>query len=85
MSPEELAIHEQAVKLRRMSDRQLMEAFSRSTDAQNADKHANGVQEYKDASQIQTLLKALSDGKCKGVGGATAYRVSQFASELGLV
>ncbi len=81
MTPEELTIHEQAVKLRHMSDKQLIEAFNRSTGPQAADTPAN----EKDTSPVKTLLQALSDGKCKGIGGATAYRVSQFAVEMGLV
>jgi len=85
MSPEELSVHEQAVRLRRMSDKQLIEAFNRSTGAQAADKPANEPQGDKDASPVETLLQALSDGKCRGIGGATAYRVSQFAAELGLI
>ena len=36
-------------------------------------------------SAVQTLLTALSEGKCKGVKGATAYKVAQFAAEMGLV
>ncbi len=75
----------QAVRLRRMSDKQLIEAFNRSTGAQAADKPADGPQGNKDVSPVKTLLQALSDGKCKGIGGATAYRVSQFAVELGLM
>lgn len=36
-------------------------------------------------SAVQALLTALSEGKCKGIKGATAYKVAQFAAEMGLV
>ncbi|MDE7245538.1 MAG: hypothetical protein K2O18_16415 [Oscillospiraceae bacterium] len=85
MTPEEIAIHEEAVRLRRMSDKQLVEEFHRSKDADNASKPADGPNEDNNASLVETLLQGLSDGKCKGVGGATAYKVAQFAAEMGLV
>ena len=31
------------------------------------------------------LLSALSDGECKGIKGATAYKITQFATEKGLI
>ncbi len=85
MTPEEIAVHEEAVRLRRMSDRQLVEAFNRSTGAQTAATPANDPQEDNNTSPVETLLQGLSDGKCSGIGGATAYKVSQFAAELGLI
>lgn len=85
MTPEEIAIHDEAVRLRRMSDKQLVEEFHRSKDADTASKPVDGSQGDNTATPIETLLQGLSDGKCKGIGGATAYRVSQFAAELGLV
>ena len=36
-------------------------------------------------SGVQKLLAALSEGKCKGIKGATAYKVAQFAAEMGLI
>lgn len=35
--------------------------------------------------KVQALLDALADGECKGVKGATAYKITQFAKEKGLV
>lgn len=85
MTPEEIAVHDEAIRLRRMSDRQLVEEFHRSKDADRATTPADGQQGDKHRSPVETLLQGLSDGKCKGIGGATAYRVSQFAAELGLI
>lgn len=88
-TPEELAIHEEAVKLRKMTDAQLVSAVraaemaaAATSVAQNG---ANGADPNKDPSGVEKLLQALSEGKCKGVGGATVYRVSEFAAEMGLV
>lgn len=85
MTPDEIAIHDEAVRLRRMTDRQLVEEFHRSKDADTASTPADGQQEETHSSPVETLLQGLSDGKCKGIGGATAYRVSQFAAQLGLI
>ena len=35
--------------------------------------------------RIGSGLSALSEGKCKGIKGATAYKVAQFAAEMGLI
>lgn len=84
-TPEEQALHREAVRLRNMTDKQLVEEFHRSKDADNASTPAGGPQGDNTATPVETLLQGLSDGKCKGIGGATAYRVSQFAAELGLI
>lgn len=90
---EELAIHEEAVKLRKMTDRQLVELLSRqkvntevcakrsTASATSSDKAKTG----KDTSGVQTLLNELAEGKCKGVKGATVYKIASFATGLGLI
>lgn len=35
--------------------------------------------------RLMALLTALSNGECKGVKGATAYKIQQFAQEKGLM
>ena len=89
---EELAIHEEAVKLRKMTDRQLVEAFHKAGATEVAPSAEKVAQERpkdsratRDTTPVKMLLQAISDGKCKGVGGATAYKISRFASEMGLV
>lgn len=89
---EELAIHEEAVRLRKMTDKQLVEEFHRAADtevavrvpnvAQNSEKEADPNE---NTSAVEKLLSALSDGKCKGIKGATAYKIAQFAAEMGLI
>lgn len=90
---EELAIHEEAVKLRKMTDRQLVELLRR----QEADTEvcaerptASAVSSEedkagKDTDGVKKLLHELAEGKCKGIKGATVYKISEFATELGLL
>ena len=91
-TPAEQAIHEEAVRLRRMTDRQLVEQFHRAAEPEMAVSVPSVAQDGAEAttpigntSAVQTLLTALSEGKCKGIKGATAYKVAQFAAEMGLV
>ena len=92
-TPEELAIHEEAVKLRKMTDRQLVEmlhgqkadtevcAERPTASAASSDEDMAG----KDTNGVQTLLNELAEGKCKGVKGATVYKITEFAAGLGLI
>ena len=91
-TPAEQAIHEEAVRLRRLTDRQLVEQFHRAAEPEMAasapsvaQDGAEGDTPIGNTSAVQALLTALSEGKCKGVKGATAYKVAQFAAEMGLV
>lgn len=92
MTPEELAVHKEAVRLRNMTDRQLVEQFHRAAEPEMVTSARSVAQDGAEAdtpigntSAVQTLLTALSEGKCKGIKGATAYKVAQYAAEMGLV
>lgn len=89
---EELAIHKEAVRLRNKSDRQLVEEFHRAAEEETSVRTSDTSQEAfceaeanKDTPDIQKLLNALSEGKCKGIKGATAYKITEFAKEMGLL
>lgn len=89
---EEKAIHEEAVRLRKMTDRQLVEAFHRAAEPEaslssshEAQDEAEAADPNENTSAIEKLLSALSDGECKGIKGATAYKITQFATEKGLI
>lgn len=86
---EELRIHEKAVRLRKMTDAQLVSAFEEAQQAATAPTVAqdgvNGTDPKNDTSDVEKLLQALSDGKCKGVAGATCYKIMEFAKGLGLI
>ena len=89
---EERAIHEEAVRLRKMTDKQLVEEFHRAADAEIAvrvpDVAQDGPEEAdpnENPNGVQKLLSALSEGKCKGIKGATVYKITEFATEMGLI
>lgn len=89
---EEKAIHEEAVRLRKMTDRQLVEEFHRAAEQEvslssshEAQDEAEAADPNENTSAIEKLLSALSDGECKGIKGATAYKITQFATEKGLI
>lgn len=89
---EEKAIHEEAVRLRKMTDRQLVEEFHRAAEpevslsfSREAQDEAEAADPNENTPAIEKLLSALSDGECKGIKGATAYKITQFATEKGLI
>lgn len=89
---EEQAIHEEAVRLRKMTDKQLVEEFHRAADTEIGVRTSTEPQAAPDEAgpkkntpDIEKLLSALSEGKCKGIKGATAYKIAQFAAEMGLI
>ena len=89
---EEKAIHEEAVRLRKMTDRQLVEEFHRAAEPEASLSSSHTAQDEPEAadpnentSAIEKLLSALSNGECKGIKGATAYKITQFATEKGLI
>ncbi len=91
-TPAEQAIHEEAVRLRKMTDKQLVEQFHRAADSSMAPKGHQVPQEPSEnpgqentRSSLERLLTALSEGKCKGIKGATVYKLTKFASEMGLL
>lgn len=91
-TPEEQAIHKEAVRLRNMTDRQLVEEFHRAADTELvvsgpsvAQDGAEAAGPIGDTSAVQMLISALAEGKCKGIKSATAYKVAQVAVEMGLM
>ena len=41
--------------------------------------------EIQDCKSIETLISALEAGECKGIKGATAKKIKEFATKKGLV
>lgn len=81
-TPEELAIHEEAVKLRKMTDKQLVDKVRGSLATSSViseDKATN------DKGGVKRLIEGLSRGECKGIKGATAYKINEYATEIGLL
>lgn len=86
---EELNIHKEALRLRKMTDSQLVEAFRNAGEAAGRTDVAQDVSEENNPTEntngVQKLLNELAEGKCKGIKGATVYKISEFATELGLL
>lgn len=91
-TPEELALHKEAVRLRNMTDRQLVEEFHRAAETdiplsaslvgQAATEEAHPIG---NTSEVEMLISAISEGKCKGIKSAGAYKIAQLAAEMGLM
>ena len=91
-TPEEQALHREAVRLRNMTDKQLVEEFHRAAEPGMAHSVPQSPQVVPEAGEatdntpaVQRLLEALADGKCKGIKSGIAYKVAQLAAEMGLV
>lgn len=70
MTSEEKAVHEFAVKVRKMTDRQLYDFVNEHNEASN---------------KVSDFLGCLSANSVKGVGPATLKNIKQFAIEEGFV
>lgn len=82
---EELDIHDQAVKLRKMTDKQLVEAFNTAQNASDTSECRLQDDRTNYTGGVERLLKELSEGKCKGVKNATVYKITEFAKEMELI
>lgn len=81
-TPEELAIHDEAVKLRKLTDKQLVD---RVRGAHAASLASLEDKERKDKDGVKKLIDGLSRGECRGIKGATAYKITEYATEIGLL
>lgn len=73
MTPEERAVHEEAVRLRKMTDMQLVNAFRNAGGAKEPD------------TRLETLIEGLTAGEVKGIKSGTVYKITAYAKERGLV
>lgn len=76
LTVKELEVHKQAVKLRKMTDEQLVAAFQ---NAKSTPAYTNNT------GSIQELLNKLSEGKCKGIKGGIVHKLTEFCYESGLI
>lgn len=89
---EEQAIHEEAVRLRKMTDRQLVEEFHRAADTETVVRTHTEPQDTPEKAEakentpdVEKLLNALSEGQVKGIKSGISYKVAQLAKEMGLI
>lgn len=78
-TPEEASIHEEAVKLRKMTDAQLVEKV-RSASAAASKMPAAQVSSIKSAAEF---LEAFANANIPGVGKITLKKMSTFAKDNG--
>ena len=64
MTPEEKAMHEFAVKVRKMTDKQLYEFVNTYTDTR---------------SSVQSFIERLEEQSGNGIGPATVKKIKEFA------
>lgn len=82
LTADELAVHYEAVRLRKLTDAQLVEAFRAvplGAQASVQDEPSNYT------GGVEKLLSGLESGAVKGIKGATAFKVRAYASEMGLL
>ena len=91
-TPAEQVLHREAVRLRNMTDRQLVEQFHRAAEPETAPSARLRTQDGPeaaggtgDSSPLQALLDGLAAGECKGVKSATVYKITAYATEKGLL
>lgn len=89
MTDSERSIHDAAVRVRKMTDAQLVEHIEHLKKTA----YAAG---YDEASKVQAdtgaagktvgaLIEQLNAGACKGIRGATAYKIAEFARNEGYI
>ena len=78
-TPEEVSIHDEAVKLRKMTDVQLVEKV-RSASATASKMPAAQVSSEKSAAEF---LEAFANANIPGVGKITLKKMSTFAKDNG--
>lgn len=91
LSPEELGMHEQAVKLRKMTDRQLIEYVSAEKAAAYDDgefagkkealKHQRPADQIIGGSGVKTFLEEIKF--VSGIGAVTVKKLQHLAKEGG--
>ncbi|MGN0686982.1 MAG: hypothetical protein ACI4KA_02610 [Oscillospiraceae bacterium] len=83
-TPEEVSIHEEAVKLRKMTDAQLVEKVR---SALNATSNASTKFDElgKAANRTAEFLEALNNANIPGIGKVTKKKLSTFAKENGYI
>ena len=92
LTPEEADIHAQAVRLRKMTDAQLVEEVRNATaprsslpaGAESSQICAEDAGKADTPWPVETLLSALVDGRCKGIGDATICKIRMLARGMGL-
>ena len=82
---EEIRIHDEAVKLRRMTDRQLVGACRMAEWERIVAKKPRQTTEVANTDALMMVLKGIDEGKIKGMGKVTSYKISDYAKQIGVL
>ena len=85
---DEVRIHEEAVKLRKMTDAQLVEKVRSA--AATAEKAGESFQELGNAANsasaaIEAFIEAFNNAEIPGIGKITKKKIQTFAKENGYI
>lgn len=89
MTEEERSLHEQAVRLRKMTDEQLIEHINYLREEAYTAGYAEAERQRPTSpatgKTLEHFIEELSAGACKGVKSATAYKIEEFARAQGYI
>lgn len=83
MTEHELDVHKQAVALRKMTDEQLVEAWTNRESVSQPREGTSEDKALKVPTKLDTLLHELADGSVKGVGKVTTEKLIEYCLEKG--
>lgn len=89
MTAGERDLHEQAIRVRKMTDQQLVDHLQHIRDdayaAGYAEAEAQATSSPTSEKTLAGFIEELSNGRCKGVKSATAFKIEEFARTAGYI
>lgn len=85
MTPEQIAVHNEAVRLRKMTDEQLVDYIKSLKGAEKPKKAFEEPKIEELPPTVEQFLEELAKGECKGVKGATIFKLTDYAREHGYI
>lgn len=89
MTAGERDLHEQVIRVRKMTDQQLVDHLQHIRDdayaAGYAEAEAQATSSPTSEKTLTGFIEELSNGRCKGVKSATAFKIEEFARTAGYI
>lgn len=89
MTAEERDLHEQAVRVRKMTDQQLVDHIKHIQQdayaAGYADAEAAPIEPQSTGKTLGAFIEDLANGRCKGIKSATVFKLEEFARAEGYI
>ena len=89
MTAGERDLHEQAIRVRKMTDKQLVDHLQHIRDdayaAGYSDAQADPIAPQSTGKTLGAFIEDLVSGRCKGVKSATAFKIVEFARTEGYI